>query len=152
VVTADCVPVFLFDPVRRAVGLVHSGWRGTAECIAPKAAALLQEQYGSRPEDLLVCLGPHICGRCYEVGAELIPPFRASFSEAECGRFFPPAQAPGKYLLDLSEAIRLSLTRAGVPPEQIRSSGRCTFEDPRLCSWRRDKQKEERILSVIALL
>ena len=175
VVTADCVPVFLLDPVKKAAGLVHSGWKGTAACIAVKAAELMQKEFGSRPEDLLVSIGPHNCAKCYEVGEDLLPEFRTNYSEAELARIFrkrplsgmkpassaraekteaSPAHAgdaPVKYLLDLSEAIRLSLARFGVLQKNMEDSGLCTFEDPRLWSWRRDRSTEGRILSALML-
>ena len=63
---ADCVPIFLVDPVKNAIGLVHSGWRGTVGKISQAAILRMQEEYGSRPEDILAAVGPSICQDCYD--------------------------------------------------------------------------------------
>jgi YfiH family protein len=72
VTVADCIPVYLCDPARRAVALLHSGWRGTAGGILARGVELLRERAGSAPADLVMHLGVGICGPCYEVGAEVI--------------------------------------------------------------------------------
>ena len=71
VTVADCVPVFLVDPIRRAVALLHAGWRGAAAGILEEGASLLLQDAGAREEDILMHLGPAICGTCYEVGPEV---------------------------------------------------------------------------------
>jgi len=71
VTTADCVPVFLVDPERKAVALLHAGWRGAAAGILERGLSVLRERVGSAPHDVLVHLGPAICGACYEVGTEV---------------------------------------------------------------------------------
>jgi YfiH family protein len=71
VTVADCVPVFLVDAHRRAVGLLHAGWRGTAAGVLEAGISLLTSRSGAEPESLLVHLGPAICGSCYEVGPEV---------------------------------------------------------------------------------
>ena len=71
VTVADCVPVFLVDPIHRAVAVLHAGWRSTAGGILQKGLRLLSEQTGTATDDLLVHLGPAICGKCYEVGPEV---------------------------------------------------------------------------------
>jgi YfiH family protein len=68
---ADCVPVFVVDPSRRAIALLHAGWRGTVACILEEGLAVLAAEFGSLPPDLFVHLGPSICGDCYEVGPEV---------------------------------------------------------------------------------
>ena len=71
--TADCVPILMVDPKKRAVAAVHAGWRGTLRRIAEKAVGRMQLEFGSRPRDLLAALGPSIGACCSEVGAELVP-------------------------------------------------------------------------------
>jgi YfiH family protein len=71
VTVADCVPVFLVDPHRRSTAVLHAGWRGIAAGILEEGIDLLTNQLGSRAEDLLIHLGPAICGTCYEVGPEV---------------------------------------------------------------------------------
>lgn len=109
---ADCVPVFLVDPVRRAVALVHAGWRGVAAGILGAGVAEFART-GSDPADLLVHLGPAICGDCYEVGPEVF---------AALGLDAPPGPAP----LDLRAARAARAVAAGVTAERITASAHCT--------------------------
>jgi YfiH family protein len=125
---ADCYPVLLFDPGRRALALAHAGWRGTAAGIARGAVAALRRQYGCRPGELVAGVGPGICGRCYEVGEEVAV------------RFGPRCARPvgrGRFLLDLATANRAQLEAAGVPRERIHVHGACTRESADLPSHRR---------------
>ena len=77
---SDCTPVYLLDPVRRVIGMIHSGWKGTASLISVKAVQLMEKEFGTRPEDVMVAFGPCICRDCYEVGADLIPHFAVYYS------------------------------------------------------------------------
>jgi YfiH family protein len=125
---ADCYPILLYDPGRRALALVHAGWRGTAGGIAAEAVEALAREYGCRPGDLVGGVGPGICGACYEVGEEV----------AE--RFAPAWTAPspaGRRLLDLAAANRDQLIAAGVPADRIHVHGACTRESAELPSHRR---------------
>ncbi|MDD5832328.1 MAG: peptidoglycan editing factor PgeF [Clostridiales bacterium] len=150
VITADCVPVLLSDPVKRAVGAVHSGWRGTSEKITENAVKLMHERYGSDPADIIVYIGPHICKSCYEVGEDVRECFSGHFSDQSLKRYFKP-EREGKYLLDLESAVRDTLESAGIKKENIRSSGMCTFESKELYSWRRDHLQNHSILTVIGI-
>lgn len=149
VTVADCVPLYLVDPVRHAIGLVHSGWRGTAGEIALEAVRLMQSTYATDPSDLLVYIGPHICRDCYEVGEEITWPFTDHYSLEEIGRIFAPEYdesgqpVESKYLLDLSLAIRITLARAGVVDAHIIDSGLCTLTDETLFSRRRQVRRNE---------
>jgi YfiH family protein len=125
---ADCYPVLLFDPGRRALALAHAGWRGTAAGIALRAVGALRREYGCRPGDLLAGVGPGICGRCYEVSGEVACRFGPG-----CVRALPG----GRFLLDLAAANRAQLQAAGVPPEQVHVHGACTRERADLPSHRR---------------
>ena len=134
---SDCTPVFLLDPVRRAIGMVHSGWKGTASLISVNAVRAMEENYGCRAEDIMVGFGPCICRDCYEVGADLIPHFAVNYSEEEIRSFFIP-KSGGKYLLDVNEAISVSLVREGVRRENIHACPFCTFHDDLFFSHRRE--------------
>lgn len=112
---ADCVPVSLVDPERRAVALVHSGWRGTASGIVERAIDVLTEDFGSAPDDLWVHCGPAICGECYEVGPEVHAGVRPACVP-------PPSPTP----IDLRAAIAERAAGWGVRPERITVSGHCT--------------------------
>lgn len=120
---ADCVPVFLYDPVRRAIAAVHAGWRGTVKGIGARAVAAMVERYGCRPADLVGAVGPSIGPCCYEVDDQVAEPVRAYYGEAAQG-LLSPTGAPGKYHLNLWEANRYDLLRAGVGSVTI--SGECT--------------------------
>ena len=69
---ADCVPLYFVDPVKKAIGLSHSGWRGTVGKIGKNTVQLMQENFGSKPEDLLAAVGPSVCMDCYEVSEDVI--------------------------------------------------------------------------------
>ena len=133
---SDCTPVFLLDPVRKAIGMVHSGWKGTSSLISVHAIELMKETYGSCFSDILVAFGPCICRNCYEVGEDLIPPFSEHYSLEERKMFFRPKEN-GKYFLDINEAIRISLVRIGVNPENIFEQGDCTYHQKLFYSHRR---------------
>ena len=125
---ADCFPLIAYDPLNRALGLAHAGWRGTAEEIATKLVAALKREYGSVAAELRVGIGPGICGDCYEVGPEF------------AGRFEPEVRRAGegdRLLLDLAEANRHQFLAAGVLPRRIRALDFCTLESDRLFSHRR---------------
>ena len=147
--TADCIPILLADNRTRAVAAIHAGWRGTLKRISQKALGRMRMEFGTRPEDVLVALGPGIGGCCYEVGHEVAREFAAQFPEARdwfAGRFeavaggdndpnwlpwltmMPPGHAPEppRVHLDLVAANRAILCAAGVPPRNIAASGFCT--------------------------
>lgn len=146
---ADCVPLLLADRRTNAVAAVHAGWRGTAAGVGPAAVAVLREQFGSRPEDLVAAHGPSIGACCYEVGDDLV----AAFHEAGCGedveRWFRPDR-DGKWRLDLWKANRDQLVAAGVREEDVHQAGLCTASHPDLfASYRRDGAGTGRIAAVI---
>ena len=78
---ADCVPLYFVDPVKKAIGMSHSGWRGTVGKIGKVTIEKMTEVYGSNPEDLVVAIGPSICQDCYEVSEDVIEQFKANFAE-----------------------------------------------------------------------
>ncbi len=118
---ADCLPVLLYDPVRRVIGLAHAGWRGTIEGIAAKTAAAMIEAYGGRPADIVAGLGPCIGPCCYQVGTEVIEAVKASFHHWQ-GLLQP--QGDGSLHFDLWEANRRQLVELGI--EEIEVSRLCT--------------------------
>lgn len=128
----DCPPVMVFDPVQKAVALVHSGRKGTALRIAAKAVERLHDEYGSEQRNLRAVIGPGICPSHYEVDAASAEPF-FPFGE----RLVKPLG--GKFLLDLPGLIAVQLNRSGIPTDNIRSYANCTFDDPRFFSYRADR-------------
>ncbi len=138
--TADCVPVFLFDPVHGAIGLAHAGWKGTYQQIAAKTAKRMQDKFGTQCYDLKVVLGPSIRPCCYQVGEE----FKGYFPEDMSVR-------DGKLYVDVVSANRRQLVAQGVLAENIFDSGECTCCNHRYFSFRRDGAKAGRMISVMML-
>lgn len=118
---ADCTPVLLYDPRRRALAVVHSGWRGTVAGAVPAAISAMREAFGSRPADLVAGVGPSIGPCCYEVGDEVVAAVRASFEAAET---LLPRNGSERRHFDLWSANRRWLEEAGVG--QIEVAGICT--------------------------
>lgn len=180
IVTADCVPVFLYDEENGAIGIVHSSRLGTAKIIAPKTVLKMQEKYGTRPENIRCCFGPYLSQKHHEVELKDVEEFYKNFTAEECSRFItdscgePFAQKSSretfitdsskvpftqkssgvslKYYVDMGTALRISLARVGVRPENISDLGICTFENEGMYSWRRDHNPKARILSYIVNL
>ena len=115
---ADCVPLYFADPVHRAVGLSHSGWRGTVQKIGAVTIKKMAEEYGSDPSDMKVAIGPSICQDCYEVSLDVIEEFKNVFDQKHWENLFY-AKENGKYQLNLWEANRIIFMEAGIPEENI---------------------------------
>lgn len=124
VFVADCVPVAVVDPVRRAIGLAHSGWRGTVAGITEKMIRCMTAQYGSDPKDLVCAIGPSICRDCYEISEDVAEQFARAFAGHESEILTDKHN--GHYQLDLWKANELVLRRAGVPAAHISVTGICT--------------------------
>lgn len=118
---ADCLPVLLYDPTCRAIGLAHSGWRGTAKGIAAKTALSMMGAWGSRPCDIVAGLGPCIGPCCYQVGAEVVEVVKARFNHWQG---LLQLQGDGSVHFDLWEANRRQLAELGV--KEIEVSQLCT--------------------------
>ncbi|MBC7235754.1 MAG: peptidoglycan editing factor PgeF [Chloroflexi bacterium] len=119
---ADCVPVFLYDPIRQAVGLAHAGWKGTLAEIARKTVGAMASTYGSDPAELIVGLGPAIGSCCFEVQEDVLLPLRGHYGAV--AENWVRRQADGAEHLDLWLANRWQLENAGVV--HIEESGLCT--------------------------
>lgn len=120
----DCLPVFLYDK-KGAVGLAHSGWKGTAAGIASKTVARMEREFGTDPRDLSAAVGPGICADRFVVDLPVAKVFEDRFPRAGVVR---EAGIPGKFTVDLEKAVLLSLAAAGVPEENIVTSGLCTAD------------------------
>ena len=143
---ADCTPIFLVDPVRRAIGLVHSGWRGTKARIARNAIRKMAEDFGSRPQDLFAGIGPSICRDCYEIGEEVAEELAADFAMALRKR------ESGKWDFDLFAANRAVLLDSGVLASRISVSGICTCENAGLLFSHRATQGQRGNLAAFLML
>ena len=147
--TADCAPVFLYDPEKSAVGLAHAGWRGTAKSIARKTAEKMREEFGSEPADLWAAIGPCIGPCCYEVGIDVFHEFQENFHYA--APLFRKTYEK-KWHLDLRLANRRQLEEFGLESEKIIESGICTTcNSGDFHSARKHGPRAGRTLSVIAI-
>lgn len=126
---ADCVPLYFIDPVRKAIGLSHSGWRGTAAHIGAVTVRRMQKEYESLPEDIYGAIGPSICQECYEVSEDVILEFQKTFPEGFWKNLFYRKEN-GKYQLNLWEANRQIMLEAGLTEEHISLPGLCTCCNP----------------------
>ena len=122
---ADCVPLFFVDPVKKVIGLSHSGWRGTVGKIGRKTVELMHERFGSDPADILAAVGPSVCMDCYEVSGDVIEKFKEAFSENWWDQLFYE-KPDGKYQLDLWKANELIFLESGILPEHIAVTNVCT--------------------------
>ena len=149
---ADCVPLYFVDPVHRAIGLSHSGWRGTVNRMGKATIEAMRREYGSRPEELRCAIGPSICQDCYEVSGDVIEEFRAAFPETLHEKLFY-GKPDGKYQLNLWEANHQILLAAGVPEKQIHLPNLCTCCNPDfLYSHRASKGKRGNLAAFLSLV
>ncbi|PYU55978.1 MAG: peptidoglycan editing factor PgeF [Acidobacteria bacterium] len=168
--TADCVPILIVDPKKRAVAAIHAGWRGTLQRIVVKAIGQMQMQFKSKPADLLAAIGTSIGGCCYEVGTEVATQFQSQFAEApewfdefrtgdepnpiQWLNMMPPGHQPPpkNVLLDLRKANRAQLLGAGLRAANIFVSDLCTAcRRDLLFSYRKEGPQSGRLLSAIGI-
>jgi hypothetical protein len=143
VTVADCLPMVLFDFRRKALCLVHAGWRGTAQRVAENAVRLMVDEFGSASSNLIVYLGPSAGVCCYEVGVEVAEQFPERLVERRSGKLF----------LDLKQANLQQLLSWGVKREHIEISSYCTICHPELFhSYRRDREQSGRMMAVTSLI
>jgi len=173
VLTADCFPIIIVDPKRRAVGVFHAGWRGTVKRIAEKGVGEMRKHFGSNPAQLRAAIGPGIRNCCYQVGPELRNTFEGQFAYGsqlfretkernEIHERYPllflTARAPGhsdlprQIFLDLAQANRRQLLDAGLLARNISDLGTCTSCNPELFfSHRAEKGKTGRMMAVVGV-
>lgn len=128
---ADCVPLYFVDPVKKAIGLSHSGWRGTVGRIGQKTIEMMSECFGSDPADVLAAIGPSVCKDCYEVSGDVIEKFREAFDEKLWPELFYEKEN-GKYQLDLWKANEFIFLESGILPEHMAVTNLCTHCNSRI--------------------
>jgi len=144
---ADCVPILLVDPVRKAVGLVHAGWMGTVEGILLHAVKAMEARYGSRPANMLAAIGPSIGPDHYQIGPQVSEKVRQAFGEESPAVL---AVRSGSMHFDLWQANRLLLERVGI--RKVEVAGICTAcEVEDFYSHRAEKGRTGRFGALIAL-
>lgn len=130
--SADCIPVLLYDPVRRASAAIHSGWRGTVTRVCRKAITKMKLEYGSEASDMLAIVGPGICADCFQVGEEVALEFRNELFDLEKIWTFNGPRVNGDvttgHHINLPEACRETLIDCGVLADNIQMSNLCTYE------------------------
>jgi len=173
ILTADCFPVLLVDTGNKAIGVFHAGWRGTVQRIAEKGLGAMRREYGTRPEDVQAAIGPGIHNCCYAVGDEVRSQFESQFDYAaqlfheqyspdpireKYPLLFLNARPPGhgdtatRIHLNIMEANRRQLLRAGVPQDQISVLDECTSCDTqRFFSHRAEQGRTGRMMALAGI-
>ena len=128
---ADCVPLYFVDPVKKAIGLSHSGWRGTVHKMGKVTVEKMVQTYGSDPKDIIAAIGPSICQDCYEVSEEVIEQFREHFHKDLWEKLFYQKEN-GKYQLNLWKANEEVFLESGIKKENIAVTNVCTHCNPDL--------------------
>jgi hypothetical protein len=137
ILTADCLPVFLYDPRTKVIGLVHAGWRGIAKGIVPATIRKMRKMYQSRPADMIAGIGPHISARNYEIDA------------ATAKLLGLPAKS--NIQANLGIIVRDQLKQSGVLENKIDISPLCTYASRQCYSYRRQGKEAGRLLSFLLL-
>lgn len=149
VVVADCLAVYILDPLTPAIGLVHAGWRGTFGRIAVKALNLMRHEFGTSASGCFAAIGPGICAECYTVGNEIAARFRRKFG---CSGKWLRRKPGGKYCLDLKELNLMQMAGAGVRKRNITVGSFCTScRNDLFFSYRREGKKAGRNLALLEI-
>jgi YfiH family protein len=148
ITTADCLPVFFFDPITKTFGLAHAGWRGLVAGIIPNTIRAMTRESGVRPENLLVGIGPGIGACHFEVQDDVAKQF-AIFPDAVVRR----GDGAGALFIDLKAVAREQLLAAEIKATHLEISNECTYDlKDKYFSWRRDKPAaKETMMAVIGL-
>ena len=131
---ADCMAFYFFDPVQKAIGLCHAGWRGALGRIGGNVIVQMQQAFGSDPRDMLCGVGPSICPKCFEVGEDVCQDFEAAFPVCP----LRGVNERGNPTVDLWQVAVCQFLEQGVLPEHIFLMGVCTMETMNLYSYRRE--------------
>lgn len=148
---ADCVPLWFVDPLHKAVGLAHAGWRGSALDVAGETIRAMEQAFGSSPAELRAAIGPSIRGCCYEVDRVVAEHFFAIDDGEDTPDWLLPSVRPGRYMLDLVKFNRQNLTKAGILAKHIEISEYCTScRTDLFFSHRKEKGRTGRMAAWIA--
>ncbi len=135
VFAADCVPLLFVDPVHKAIGASHSGWRGTVNRMGKITVSKMHETFGTSPEDIICAIGPSICKSCYEISEDVASEFIKAFPGHESEILTDDGLNPAgehKFHLDLWASNRIALLESGVKAENIHVTNICTNCNPDL--------------------
>ena len=150
---ADCVPLYFVDTVNKAIGLSHSGWRGTVKGMGIKTVEAMVREYGSNPENIVAVVGPSICQDCYEVSKEVVDEFHKEYYDKFDVSSIYYEKENGKMQLNLWEANRQILLLAGLKSENIVISNVCTScHSDLLFSHRKTNGKRGNLIAVMEIV
>ncbi len=140
--SADCTPIFIYDNINKVIAAVHSGWRGTQKKILSKTIKRLINDFNSKPENLIVYIGPSIHQKNYEIGEDVAELFNSKYL----------LKVNNKIFLDVLNVNLNQFKELNIPKEQIEVSDLCSFEEKNLLhSYRRDGKNSGRSLGIIAI-
>ena len=148
---ADCVPLYFVDPVHHAIGLSHSGWRGTVARMGKCTLEAMRREYGTKAADVYCAIGPSICQDCYEVSEDVIKKFRENYDENLWPEIFYQKEN-GKYQLNLWKANESVFLESGILPEHIAVTNVCTHCNPDILFSHRTTGNERGTLSAFLAL
>jgi len=149
--SADCIPVLLYDPVRKVIAAVHAGWRGTAEGVVTRAVERMKDVYGCRGRDLLAAVGPGICPNCFETHEDVPNAMMSSMGTAALP--YMEIKENGKFAVDLKGLNARRLEQAGLDPANVAICDQCTACRPdRFWSHRKMGNNRGSMAAAIQLL
>ena len=147
---ADCVPLYFVDPVHRAIGLSHSGWRGTVNKMGQATIEAMKREFGSRAADLYCAIGPSICQDCYEISRDVAEEFMKAFPKHVNDILIQKSEE--KFQLDLWKANEIVMLESGVLPEHLAVTNICTCCNPtELFSHRASKGKRGNLAAFLMI-
>ncbi len=150
---ADCVPLYFVDTKNKAIGLAHSGWRGTVARMGRCVIEKMHDVYGTKGEDIVAAIGPSICQACYEVSEDVAEAFLEEFCKPGQAQEILIRKENNKFQLDLWRANEIILTEAGIPAEQIQVTDLCTCHNSEyLFSHRASQGKRGNLGAFLGLL
>lgn len=147
---ADCVPLYFVDPVHKAIGLSHSGWRGTVGRMGQKTLEAMKSAFGTNPEDVVAAIGPSICQECYEISEDVAEHFYNEFKGHE--KEILINKGNGKYLLNLWKTNEIVMLEAGIKPEHLAVTNICTCCNEKLLFSHRASQGKRGNLGAFLML
>jgi len=151
ILVADCVPILFFDPIQRAIGVAHAGWRGTLQLIAQKTVMAMEKAFGSLAEDIVVGVGPSIGPCCYKVGPDIISQVEIIFHTKK--KYILNESKSGEGYFDLWKANLDQLLHTGIERKNIEMAMSCTCHTSDLFfSYRHQKEVTGRFCAGITLL
>jgi len=147
VLTGDCIPLTLYDPVQHAVALVHAGWKGAYSGVVQQALQMLQQKYGTQPQDVIGTFGPSARSCCYEVSLQFMNDFNVKYPDIAMF-----VQRGSRWYFDNSLFLQQILKKFGIMTHNIQvSSALCSICNVQFCSFRREKESAGRQVTMVAL-